>query len=77
VAAQPATLPSSPAEAPLDLFLLAPRPEQTDIVVPEPEGEEELEEAAFVAAPAPHPLEIYLAGRDYEREREGAPTVRI
>ena len=78
VASLPATLPPAPAQTALDLFLLAPTPAEPDLTAPEPEREEEYVEAAFVAPP-PHPLEIYLAGSDYvrEREQEGTPTVRI
>ena len=77
VAPRPEPLAPAPAQTALDLFLLAPSPQQADIVTPEDEREEEYAEAAFVAAPMPHPLEMYAAGRDYEREREGTPTVRI
>jgi Mg-chelatase subunit ChlD len=77
VAPRPAPLAPAPAQTALDLFLLAPTPEQADLAAPEQEREEEYAEAAFVAPPAPYPLEMYVAGRDYEREHEGTPTVRI
>jgi hypothetical protein len=74
VTARPAPLPPAPAQSALDVFLLAPTPPaQADILTSEPEREEEYAEAAFVSAPTPYPLEMYLA----DREPEGTPTRRI
>jgi Mg-chelatase subunit ChlD len=75
-----APLPPTPAQTALDVFLLSPT--DSDILTPQPDHDEQPEEAyaeaAFVAPP-PHPLEMYLPANEYvrERESEGAPTIRI